>query len=221
MIGSQGGNNAILMGTGGPNTGDNDRWVIAHNRFIDTGSAMGLEGYSTNKLLLEGNIADNINGHVFYPKMGTTNWHIRGNKIINCTGTGINVGNYNPSGNINIYYNYIQMKSGYAIHLNEQSLTTSTGPFRVYRNTLSGNVLVNQVESTNGPFYFTDNVIINGTSGDKITKNRINYPSNLIVSGTLGATSGVIDEEGLLIGAYSSHLGTTGWQFENSSTPLD
>ena len=220
MNGAPGGNNALLFLTGGPNTGSNERSFIYGNTFRNTVYGSGLEGYSANKFLVENNVFTSLNGHAIYPKMGTQNWHIRGNRITNCTTTGVLVGNYSPSGDINISYNYINMNSGHAIHLNEQYITTSVGPFRAVRNTLVGTVRVNKVTTTNGPFEVENNIIINSVTGDKLTKQDIDYQSNLVINNNLGGTSGIIDANGNMLGEYNSYLGSAGWQFADGSTPI-
>ena len=220
MVGTGGGNNALLFFVNS-GTGTNNRISVSHNTFTDVGGGIGIEGYSAHKVLIEGNTATGIIGHAIYAKTSTQNWHIRGNKITNCAMTGVLVGNYSPSGDINISHNYINMNSGNAIHLNEQYTTTSSGPFRAVRNTVKGGIQINKVTTTNGLFHISNNVIINSASGDKLTKNSIDYPTNLKVSGSLGGTSGIINASGELLGEYSSYLGTVGWQFADGSTPMN
>jgi len=224
MVGNSCSNNAMLMTTGGiGNPGDSERWVISHNTFTDIKGGIGFLAYSTDKVLLEGNLVNGQGGnHSLYAKTENSNWHVRGNKIINSSGNGYLFGGYGYSnGNINVYHNYISMNSGNAVYLNEQWATTTAGPFRVFRNTLVGGVEIKNVTSTNGPWYYTDNVIINGTGGDKLTKTAIDFPTNLIISGTLSATSGLINSDGLLLDAYSGYKGVKGWQFKDGSTPFD
>lgn len=220
MVGVPGGNNALLFLTNS-GVGTNNRLSISNNTFADVGFGMGIEGYSAHKALIEGNTLTDIATHAIYPKTGCQHWHIRGNVITGSDTTGILVGNYSPSGDIYILHNYVNMDSDNAIHLNEQYTTTSTGPFRAKRNTVKGGIQINKVTSTNGPFYVEDNVIINSISGDKLTKNNIDYAANLVVSGTLGATSGLIDADGKLVAGNESYLGVTGWQFADGSTPME
>lgn len=219
MVGSTGGNNALLFIE---NAGIGNFWSIQNNTGQGvTGDGYWLLGYSANKVLVENNTITNIAGHSIGPKLNTSNWHIRGNKITAASSNGINVMYYTTSGDIEVSYNYVKMASGNGISLNQEDVAAG-GPIYVYRNTVVGEIRIDTVTSTNGPFSIDDNVIINSVSGDKLTKVAISDASRLTTRGTLGGTSGIIDTDGLLIEpTYSSSIGVTGWQLTDGSTPME
>ena len=95
----------------------------------------------------------------------------------------------------------------------------------VYRNTIIGHALVTNITSTDGPFYFRDNVIVNsGGSGGGCPQrltcyyttayDRVQITNNL--QGT--PSDGIVDANGLLQGSYqSTWIGLRG--FELSANP--
>lgn len=220
MVGTTGRNNSLLFIE---NDGKGSYWSIQENRGSNvTGDGYWLLGYSANKVLVENNVVSNVSGHSIGPKMNTSRWFIRGNAIENGNGHGINVMYYSTSENIEISYNKIMMNSGYGVRLNQEDVATG-GSVYVERNNINGNIRVQTVNSTNGPFSISENIIINSTGGDKITKSNINYQSNLIISNNLAGSSSdnIINSEGLLTSNYQHYLGSRGWQFADGSTPID
>ena len=95
----------------------------------------------------------------------------------------------------------------------------------VYRNTFDGSVIVEKADTGDGPFYFYSNVIVNETGeADGISCNNCT-DETVIILGTgetanlVGnASDAIIDVNGDLTEAYSSYLGTHGYQ-TTASTP--
>jgi len=218
MVGVVGGNNALLFIT---NSGKGNYWSLQDNIGKNVSGGYWLLGYTANKVLVENNIISNISGHSIGPKLNVSNWFIRGNQITNASGDGINVMYYATSEDIEISYNRVQMNSGNAVSLNQERVSTG-GDVYVYRNTLQGGVRIYNVTSTNGPFLFSKNVIINDTISDKITRNEITDPSRLISTDNLGGISSqnIVDINGKLTPNFIKYLGTHGFEI-GSSTPAN
>lgn len=107
---------------------------------------------------------------------------------------------------------------------------TTIAPTRVYRNTLIGQVNVSFLNSSDGPYYYSENVIVNngattsggsgGTCPQRLNCNSVTAYSRISLSNNLqGAPSdGIVDANGLLTGSYrSTWIGLRG--FELSATP--
>lgn len=217
MVGTTGSNAALLFIE---NDGKGNFWSIQDNIGQNvTGDGYWLLGYSANKVLVENNTITNISGHSIGPKLNISNWHIRGNRITEGIGNGINVMYYATSSDIDISYNFVKMTSGYGIQLNQENVATGSSVY-VYRNTIQGDVRVSTVTSTNGPFTIYKNVFVNNTTGDKISKTNIIYANRLIINDNLAGvpTGSIIDSSGNLTSQYSNYVGTHGYQTTSTAT---
>lgn len=201
-------------------------WAFQNNEFYDINVGYGLLGYVAQNVLVEDNYFHEINSaHAIGPKIGTSYWFIRHNKVINSSGYGIWLmyepftTNSQPYGNMEVSYNYVQMVSGNALDIN-LSLSTSVGPAYLFRNTFVGSVAFEYVDSTVGPYYFSKNVSMNSqsSSGGYSCNGCANAPNNVVTSNNLVGSAGIVDTNGLLTAAYAQYVGQIGWQ--TSISPL-
>lgn len=213
-----GGNNALLF-IG--DAGKGNFWSIQDNIGYDVNLGYWLLGYSANKVLVENNYVYNVEIHSISPKLNTSMWFIRGNRVFGTSNNGILVQYYATSTDIEISHNFVKMTTGKAVRLNSESVTTG-GKVYVLRNTLLGGVEAIRTTSTNGPFYFNNNVIINETTyQDKIQRTSIDDASRLIIQNNLtgNSSANIVDSNGNLTTDYSSYLGIYGYQTGLTSTP--
>lgn len=195
-----------------------DYYTIQDNEFHDVGNnGYGILGYWARNVLVENNTLHNINQHPISPKGGTERWFIRGNHMYNNPTYSINVQYAGAkgvnSGNIEISYNLVDAGGGM---VNMNSALFSVGyPMYMFRNTFLDGILQNKVTSTNGMFYWYDNVIVNETSyPDKIERNLIEEPARLSVTDNLtgNASDNIVDADGYLTLNYSKYIGLRGHQ---------
>lgn len=221
-----GGNNALIMITA---SGKGNYWSFQDNIGYDVNMGYWLLGYEANKVLVENNHIYNVNGHPIGPKEATTMWFIRGNRMT-ATNPSDSIGlqyadhaTRGISGDIEIVHNFVGVSGGNVLINSNQ--TPAGGPVYVFRNTFLGPLVrVRQVTSANGPFYFTDNVIVNETPYDeKIQRTEISDPSRLIINNNLTGSpaAGITDGNGLLAGTYANYVGSRGWQLADGSTPYN
>lgn len=210
-----------------PRSGDSgSRWSIQDNTAGGVlGNGYWLLGYNASRVLIESNWVSNVSGHSIGPKEGTAMWFIRGNRLTDNSSHGVNI-QYSDtsgikSGDIEVSYNYIKMPGHDSVALNTNH--TSVGkPIYVFRNTIIGKASVIKVTAINGPFNFSNNIIINdSTTSDKITRTNIDDPSRVISTDNLAgnASSGIVDANGNLTSKYLSYLGTHGHQIGTATGP--
>ena len=119
---------------------------------------------------------------------------------------------FNQVYNINNVGNYRAGRST-ALDINFDGLANN---IHVYRNTIVGRVVVRNVDSGGGPFHFLNNVIINNDVGGHIYHERVSDPSRIVATeNVLGRPSqNIVDEALNLTTAFSSYLGTHGYQIK-------
>lgn len=126
---------------------------------------------------------------------------------------------------IEILYNYFRHDGGLGIDLNRRGDTQNTGVFWIHHNTFVCPVQMtnlNAPDNCDGPWYFSDNIFQNATSGLSYHYTCSGtYQNCVTLSDNLGATSGIVDTDGLLTESYEEYLGLRGWQFADGSTPMD
>jgi hypothetical protein len=218
--GWDGGNNSLLFYAGG----SGQYHAIQDNVSYDNAQVTGywLLGYKNPKTLVENNDISTIGSHPISPKSGTTMWFIRGNYLHNNALNSINLQYstaYGDYGDIEISYNLITAGGGKVLINNNQP---DGGPAYIYRNTIVEEVRMSRVTSTNGPFYFLNNVIVNETSHpDKIDLYNIEEPSRLIIEDNLtgSESDNIVDDQGNLTSDYKSYLGTHGHQIGDQLAP--
>jgi len=178
-------------------------------------------GYHSVKTLVENNIVTDIAGHSISAKTDTRNWTIRGNKITGSTVTGISTQCYPDLMDTEISYNYVESASGEAFRLNFEWNET-TGAEYIHHNTIIGPFELINAVATNGPWVITNNVIANSTGGDKVTKTGWSTSTSYTNADNLSDTvaGNLIDEDLLLLPAYSAYIGLRGWQLPDGSVPL-
>ena len=221
--GASGGNNSLVFIT---NPGRN--YSIQDNIGYDVNTGYWLLGYSASNVLIENNRIYNIgyegDSHPIGPKEGTLRWFIRGNYLHDNPRNSINL-QYSDSrgiqsGDIEISYNLVT-RGGGRVRINS-NYTSNGRPVYIFRNTFMDAVDVSKATSTNGPFHFHQNVIINETSHpDKIQRNSIDDPSRLLVSENLTGrwSDNIVDERGNLTQNYISYVGSRGHQIGQQLAP--
>lgn len=216
-----GGNNAFIF-IARANVGN--YYSIQDNEMSDVNEGYGVLGYSARNVLVEDNTLHQIRSHPISPKEGTARWFIRGNHMYNNPYNSINVqyasSNESQSGDIEISYNLVEAGGG-TVRMNSNQ-TSSGRPVYIYRNTFLDEVNVLKVTSSNGPFYYYDNVIVNDTSyPDKMKRVYIDDPSRLILTNNLTGNSSenIVDTKGNLATDYSVYVGTRGYQIGNPPLP--
>lgn len=99
------------------------------------------------------------------------------------------------------------------------------GQVWVYRNTFISHALVTNITSTDGPFYFRDNVIVNGGGSGGACPTRLTcyyttaYDRISMTNNLQGAPSdGIVNANGLLQGSYrTSWIGLRGFELSATS----
>jgi hypothetical protein len=213
--GFQGGNNALLFinrwGTG-------NNYAIQDNEFISVNEGYGILNYNTRYVLVEDNLFQDIGSHCVGMKVRSEDWAVRSNRFRNNALQSIEL-HYNNnsatefSGNIEISYNVMEAGGG-EVNVN-QSYEAIGYPVYIFRNTIYASAHQQRTTSTNGPFYWQRNVIINNSSDpDKIDKDYIEAPERLVIENNLtGVTAdGIVDAQGNLTPAYAEFIGTHGHQ---------
>jgi hypothetical protein len=148
-------------------------------------------------------------------KQDVTRATIRHNRVYNVPARGI-AGNMNSEDwtfQDNEYlYNRVWGCTSNAIEVNQKIVSNAIGRHYYYRNTFECPVTVHDSLTTDGPFYFTDNVI-------QASSPQINGDiSRIVESGNIKGTSGVVDANGNLTSGYSNYVGSKGWQLGSQSS---
>lgn len=199
-------------------------WSIQDNEMFDVNTGYGVLGYNARKVLIEDNTLYQISGHPIGPKMGTGMWFIRANTLFDNPINSINVQYYQSAdamtGDIEISYNFVDVGGG-GVRINSNQ--TDTGlPMYMFRNTFLDSVKQERITTTNGNFYWYDNVIINESlSTDKIDQFRVEEPSRLFITGNLSgsASDNIVDSNGFLQPSYSMFMGKKGHQIGQRPLP--
>lgn len=207
-------------------------WVIQDSTFDDLDHGATIKIYQLNKLLIENNRISNqqdslntgaIEGIAL--KQDVVRPTIRGNTIHDVPARAIG-GNMHSqvftSFGYEILFNNIYNASGNAIELNQNG---SVGVIYTYRNTFQGRVALLNSTSTTGPFYFSNNVIVNNdNTTDHIVCGGGNVggcsdPARSIMSSNLPGffSNNIVDSIGTLTSAYSSYLGKAGYQINGNA----
>jgi hypothetical protein len=197
--------------------------TIQDNRFenVDQGSCVKL--YSVQHVLIEGNVCahgtDTTGGNDFEGfaiKGGTLERiTVRRNRIFDIDQKGIG-GNMDVLRSGEFLYNLIYDTRLNAIDINQDGVA---GNLWIYRNTVVGQVRVRNTDGSDGPFYFNFNVFINNDGTSRIYQENVSAPARIVAADTLGAgsTSGVLDSNFNLIGAWAQYANTHGYQSPSAS----
>jgi Putative Ig domain len=220
MVGGDGSNAAMIMTINVSQRAYG--MVVQDSTFANVrGESAGLKFYATDRLLVENNVLrDLVSGssEALAVKESNSHFTLRGNIFTNIAGNAIggnmgdNSGSHSHTGEI-CFNNVRDAGSNGAVRVN---MNGESGQVFIYRNTFQGRVLVHNVDSVDGPFTFTANVIVNddsGTpSGSHITHDRVSAPSRVVLSNNLGGypSQNIVDASGNLIGDFTRYLGTLG-----------
>ncbi len=212
-----------------------DNAIIKDNVFDRLNVGAFIKTYSMRHVLFEGNTfahgqsvgSTALEGIAI--KNDTRYVDIRGNSFDGNFGDGAINGNWNACGELEIRFNkilnapsktYSSEVGGYAIQMNHD---TGAGPAYVHRNTLDGSVVAKFGNASDGPFRIYDNVIVNENSGTPAGSHISHYsvatPSIYVATNNLvgGAADNIIDANGNLTAAYTSYVGTRGYQLGTGS----
>ncbi|WP_164743937.1 putative Ig domain-containing protein [Saccharospirillum alexandrii] len=205
-----GGNNSHLFFPGG-----DGRYLAVQDNLVSDSCGYWLLGYSSPYAVVESNDIYSDIPLPIGPKSNIENWTIRANHIKGQTSLGaIWNQEYGYSGSIEINYNLIEMENSNGVAVKLLS-SNPGGEIFVNRNTLIGHVVVQSLQSTKGPWYFEENIIINDSSNsDKISRSSTVDESRLIVNNNLvgNGADGIIGDNGQLTEEYSEYLGQRGHQ---------
>jgi len=212
--GFTGGNNALIFfrkwGTGG-------RFAIQDNEFSGVDVGFAILAYLTNKVLVEDNYFHDIGAHAVGMKLESSRWDVRANLFRNNKLDSIwhYYAMEEPiySADTEIRFNLVEQGGG-RVAINNKYRADGR-PIYIYRNTLMDGGLQFYVTETNGPFYWTNNIIL-GEDGhpDNILRRSINAPNRLVIEDNLIGTfsDGIVDSQGNLTPAYAEFIGTRGEQ---------
>ncbi len=232
-------NSAFIMSV--TNYGPTRDFFFLHNNSFanlfdhvgQVGGAM-LKFYSEDKALIEANSFSNENGDNDTSKEGISmkadNRRITLRKntvdyISNHSIGGSANGNVNNVIEFNLVTNCGTGDEG-GIVINEFNTIVDREDY--YRNTFNCKIVLRNGTTGDGPFYFTDNVIVNEQSGTP-TDSHITHHAQVVdhsvveISGDLTgyAVDGIIDANGDLQGDYLQYVGTKGYQTSVEAVPTD
>jgi hypothetical protein len=190
-----------------------------------TGHAVTVKTYSAFKMLIESTTHCNTAVGLEL-KSDTSQFTVRGNTFRNFTGVswqaalGGNMHMVNDHTYGEISFNNILNPGAMALFVNQDGQAREV---YVHRNTLVGNVQINAVDTSDGPFRFSNNVIVNNASGtpsgSRITFNNVTVPTRVTISNNLTGTpsNNIVDANGNLTPAYSGYIGTHGHMLGDES----
>jgi hypothetical protein len=206
--------------------------VIQDNVCHDVDKGAGFKVYATYKMLIEDNTLYNIrdttgDGDIegIALKYGVDQATVRHNTIrdVSQKGIGGNMnGGANPTRNIEILFNRIYNASINALEVNQNGVA---GPIHIYRNTFIGRISIRNTDSVDGPFYFSNNVIVNsdtGTpAGSHITHDNVSSPSRIVLSNNLVGipSDNLVSVNLTLTSAYSAYVGNRGFEVLSGPRP--
>jgi len=214
--------------------------VIQDNKFHDFHNTAAIGNtYHLTKILIEDNEIYNQTldvlgfSNAFGLKEAVSYAFIRHNKAYNFSGGSIMANAYNDVHDVEFSFNYFD---ALATDDRLNYMGTSTN-IHWHRNTLRiGLIFQEIVDASDGPFYLSNNVIINDNSTSYTDIDHISYHYTCDMSGaTPFATTrviqnnnlkgfigdNIIDQNGNLTQDYSSYLGTHGWQISNEIIRAD
>ena len=207
--------------------GDSSQYgSVQDSEFYRLNGGGGLKVYSHKKMVIEDNIFRD-SSYGFDLKAHVPRFDVRGNKFTNVTGY-VLYGNMNTSGSGEpasgeLRFNNVNTPTGsWTLDVNQDG---QAGEIFIYRNTLVGHVRVRNADSADGPFHFSNNVIVNNDSGTPTGSHvifesvadtsRVTLANQLVGS----SSSGIVDANGLLTGDYVRYIGTRGHQLGDVDVP--
>jgi hypothetical protein len=183
-----------------------------------TGHGTTIKTYSLIKVLIENTTHCNARVAVEL-KSDTSQFTVRGNTFRNMISTNAEAA---LGGNMHmvdhqtygeILFNNVINPNGTAMNVNQDGQAREV---YLHRNTFVGMVTVNGADTADGPFRFTNNVIVNSMSGTP-SGSHVNYsgvtaPERISqVNNLVGyPADGLVDAYGLLTPAFAGYIGTRG-----------
>ena len=205
--------------------------LVKDNTFDTASNWAFFKSYSVNKAVFEGNTFSNPSGSNEGLALKAYDQYVsvRGNFFDGDFSAGSISGNMNNDDEFDISFNRIINADNTFSESNPYGAITinyneTQGRAYIYRNTFEGTVTVRHAITSNGPFYFDNNVIVNENSavdvpdGSYLTQVDVTDQSRIVVgtganTNLVGsAADAIIDASGDLTEAYSAYLGTHGYQ---------
>jgi hypothetical protein len=184
--------------------------VIQDNEFYNSDSPT-IKIYAQHKLLVEDNYIHDV-AVGFELKDSIEQFTVRGNRLQNVTNIalgGNNHATFLPTSG-EYLFNLVRNPNN-AMRINNDGMASSIW---IYRNTLVGRVVVANTDSADGPFTFSNNVIVNSEGGTNIELENVSAAGRIITQNNLVAspTGGLVDSNGNLTSANAQYIGTHGYQ---------
>jgi hypothetical protein len=211
-----------LSGYSDSNTGGNaSSWgqylAIQDNEFFNAPVDMALKMYSQWKLLIE----DNDFHDLFFGvelKADLPQFTYRGNRHSNIPGRAIGGNMHSYSTHGEILFNLVNEPNGkFALDVNQDGQARRID---IYRNTFIGRVRVRNTDSSDGPFNFWRNVIVNSDRADKVFLENVSAPSRIVLDDNLtGRPGAIVDDHGILLAEFIEYLNSHGAAFPRIETP--
>jgi hypothetical protein len=190
--------------------------VIQDSEFHRASQACTIKIYAQEKLLIEDTV------HYDAPvgielKDDVRQYTVRSNRFNNISGHALGGNMHEVTTSGEIAFNTLLQPGAdqIALDVNQDGMA---GPTHIYRNTFVGRVRVRNTDSSDGPFYFSYNVIVNDDSGtpagSHIYHESVSAPARVVITNNLVGypSAGIVDATGMLTAGYASYIGTHGHQ---------
>ncbi|HEX7011762.1 MAG TPA: Ig domain-containing protein [Steroidobacteraceae bacterium] len=192
--------------------------AIQDNEFYNAPVDLAIKIYSQWKLLIEDNNFHDLR-YGTELKADMPQFTYRGNRHTRIAGRAIggNMHSLTTHGEIN--FNLVYEPNGeFALDVNQDG---EAKRIDIYRNTFVGRVRVRNTDSSDGPFRFYNNVIINSDSGTHIYQENVSDRSRIVAMDNLTGTlsQNIVDATGSLTGQYVQYLGTRGHELADIVRP--
>lgn len=208
--GVDGSNAAFIMTT--TSAQPSDFMVVQDSEFwAVTGSAVTIKIYAQRKMLIE-NTVHHTSPVGIELKDDVRQFTVRGNRFFDIAGAAIGGNMHESTTSGEILFN--NARAGVALDVNQDGMA---GPIHIRRNTLVGRVQVRNTDAADGPFVFTNNVIVSsdsGPQGSRIAMIDVAAPGRVQLNDNLtgSPSSRLVDEVGNLAPGRSKGAGTHGHQ---------
>jgi len=208
------------------NAGDNIKNAVLGCTFQDTtGYGSALKCYDSYYLVIEGNSFLNIADTAINWK-DSVHYNVARNNVFEANGVGVGINGYNTGAlNNEIAFNLFKDSNGVSVYLYNSG---TIGATYIYRNTIEGSFWARSLASSDGIITINNNVIMNdenyGTTTPQVRENigehySISAEVCSVYDNLMGDSSlNFVDDDGYLTEAYSSYLGTHGWQVGDAVT---
>jgi hypothetical protein len=221
--GIDGSNSAFIMTTTNPPF----RYMVIqdsefYHSISEPGADCAIKIYAREKLLIEDNVFYDLRTAIEL-KDDARQFSVRGNTFhtISRVAIGGNMHETTTYGEI-LFNNVRAPGAAAALDVNQDGMASS---IHIYRNTFQGRVRVRNTDTADGPFYFSNNVIVNddaGTpSGSHIYHENVSSPSRIVLSNNLVGypADNILEPNLTLTSAYSAYVGTRGFQLGGPRPP--